>query len=117
MVSTETLFLFSKASELFIMELAYKSWVYAHNNKRRTLQKYDIKSAVTRTQYFDFLLDSIDDKFKNCLKQLFEKNSGQTIDNDFIEKLNNQEDHPNGNILQFYMNHYKNFFPDKIDDK
>jgi hypothetical protein len=118
MVSSETLFLFSKACELFIMELAYKSYAYAHNNKRRTIQKYDIKSAVTRTQYFDFILDSTDDKFKNCLKQFFENNVGQTINNDFIDRINNEgESSNNPNVLSFYMNHYKNFFTDKEENK
>ena len=111
MVSSETLFLFSKTCELFVLELAYKSWAYAHNNKRRTLQKYDIKTAITKTKNYDFLLDAIDDKFKNSLKQIFEKNVGKSIDTNFIENLNNQDENSTEvNILQTYMNHYKNFF-------
>jgi hypothetical protein len=88
--------------------LAYKSYAYAHNNKRRTIQKYDIKSAITKTQYFDFILDTIDDKFKNCMKQFFENNAGETIDKQFIEKINKESDTPD--VMKFFMNHYNNFF-------
>lgn len=111
MVSSETLTLFSKACELFILELAYKSYAYAHNNKRRTIQKYDIKSAITKTMYFDFVLDSIDEKFKNCLKNFFENNVGENIDKQFIDKVLNESE-TQTNPVTFFMNHYKNFFPD-----
>ena len=38
MIAGETPILFSKACELFIIELAYRSWVHTLESNRRTLQ-------------------------------------------------------------------------------
>jgi len=38
MIAGETPILFSKACELFIIELAYRSWVHTLDSNRRTLQ-------------------------------------------------------------------------------
>ena len=84
MVSSETLVLFSKACELFILELAFKSWAFASNNKRITLQKYDIKSAVANTENFDFLIDNVDDKCRSSLKDFYERNVREKLNTDFI---------------------------------
>ncbi|OIW16807.1 hypothetical protein TanjilG_00081 [Lupinus angustifolius] len=46
-----------KACELFILELT----IHTEENKRRTLQKNDIATAITRTDIFDFLVDEIKD--------------------------------------------------------
>ncbi|KAK8942229.1 Nuclear transcription factor Y subunit C-1 [Platanthera guangdongensis] len=59
MISAEVPVLFSKASELFIMELTLRSWMHAEENKRKTLQKNDILAAITRTDIFDFLVDIV----------------------------------------------------------
>ena len=37
-VSGETPLLFSKACELFIIDLAYRSWIHTVNNNRKTMQ-------------------------------------------------------------------------------
>jgi len=57
MVSAETPALFSKACELFIMELTMKAWANAEDNNRGTIQKADVASAIARTDVFDFLED------------------------------------------------------------
>ncbi|XP_019705030.1 nuclear transcription factor Y subunit C-3-like [Elaeis guineensis] len=59
MIAAEAPVLFSRACEMFILELTYRSWAYAQENKRRTLQKNDIAGAVTRTDVFDFLVDIV----------------------------------------------------------
>ncbi|MCL7041687.1 hypothetical protein MKW94_018721 [Papaver nudicaule] len=59
MISAEAPILFSKACELFILELTIRSWLHAEENKRRTLQKNDISAAITRTDIFDFLVDIV----------------------------------------------------------
>ncbi|CAM8922111.1 unnamed protein product [Rhodiola kirilowii] len=59
MISAEAPILFSKACELFILELTIRSWLHAEENKRRTLQKNDIAAAITRTDIFDFLVDIV----------------------------------------------------------
>eukprot|EP00884_Botryococcus_braunii_P008798 jgi/Botrbrau1/1791/Bobra.0217s0045.2 len=59
MISAEAPLLFSKASEIFILELTLRAWSHAESNKRRTLQKNDIDSAITNTDIFDFLVDIV----------------------------------------------------------
>ncbi|MCO5608422.1 hypothetical protein L7F22_062632 [Adiantum nelumboides] len=59
MISAEAPVVFSKACELFILELTLRSWMNTEENKRRTLQKNDIASAITRTDIFDFLVDIV----------------------------------------------------------
>lgn len=59
MISAEAPVLFAKACELFILELSLRSWAYSEGNKRRTLQKEDIQTAIRRTDIFDFLVDVI----------------------------------------------------------
>ncbi|KAF8399970.1 hypothetical protein HHK36_015842 [Tetracentron sinense] len=59
MISAEAPILFSKACELFVLELTIRSWLHAEENKRRTLQKNDIAAAITRTDIFDFLVDIV----------------------------------------------------------
>jgi nuclear transcription factor Y gamma len=56
-ISAETLPLFAKACEMFIMQLTIRSWANAEFNKRKTLQKCDIASAIANTDVFDFLID------------------------------------------------------------
>jgi nuclear transcription factor Y gamma len=59
MISAEAPVLFAKACEMFILELTLRSWIHTEENKRRTLQKNDIKAPITRTDIFDFLLDIV----------------------------------------------------------
>jgi len=67
MISGESPILFSKACELFIIELAYKAWVNTLENNRRTLQRVDIAHAINRTDNYDFLLDIVEENCKNKL--------------------------------------------------
>ncbi|CAL5373029.1 unnamed protein product [Camellia sinensis] len=64
MISAEAPMLFSKACELFILELTIRSWIHAEENKRRTLQNNDIATAITRTDIFDFLVDIVPREIK-----------------------------------------------------
>lgn len=59
MISAEAPVLFAKACEMFILELTLRSWCYSEKNKRRTLQKEDIQTAIRKTEIFDFLVDVI----------------------------------------------------------
>ncbi|GAU33462.1 hypothetical protein TSUD_380980 [Trifolium subterraneum] len=59
MISSETLVLFSKACEMFITDLTMQSWDIVEANKRKTLQKSDIASAISRNDMFDFLVDIV----------------------------------------------------------
>ncbi|KAK7257266.1 hypothetical protein RIF29_31114 [Crotalaria pallida] len=56
MISGEAPIVFSKACELFIQELARRSWNMTIQGKRRTLHKEDVASAVIATDLFDFLV-------------------------------------------------------------
>lgn len=59
MIAAETPVLFSKACEMFILELTYRSWSQAEGSKRRTLQRSDISSAIAVTPSFDFLVEIV----------------------------------------------------------
>ena len=59
MISAEGPCLFTRACEMFILEITHRAWFYSEENKRRTLQKSDISQAIATTDIFDFLLDVI----------------------------------------------------------
>lgn len=59
MISAEAPVLFSKACEIFILELTRRAWVQSEANKRRTLQRSDIISAIIEADVFDFLVDIV----------------------------------------------------------
>ncbi|OMJ67920.1 hypothetical protein SteCoe_34798 [Stentor coeruleus] len=59
MISSEAPALFAKACELFLIEITHRAWIHTETKRRRTLQKEDIKSCISRTEIFDFLLDLV----------------------------------------------------------
>ena len=67
MISVETPLLISKACELFIIELAYRGWIHTIEANRRTLQRNDIAQAISNNDFYDFLLDIVEESCKNKL--------------------------------------------------
>ena len=67
MISAETPPLISKACELFLTELAYRSWMHTITSNRRTLQRSDIAQAISNNDFYDFLLDIVEESCKNKL--------------------------------------------------
>ena len=67
MISIETPLLISKACELFIIELAYRGWAHTLEANRRTLQRNDIAQAISNNDFYDFLLDIVEESCKNKL--------------------------------------------------
>jgi len=59
MISAEAPVLFSKACEIFILELTRRAWTQSEVNKRRTLQRSDIAAAISEADVFDFLVDIV----------------------------------------------------------
>ncbi|KAK7324130.1 hypothetical protein VNO77_27652 [Canavalia gladiata] len=59
MISADASVLFSKACEMFIKELSLRSWFHAEENRRRTLHRSDIATAVSHNEVFDFLVDTV----------------------------------------------------------
>jgi nuclear transcription factor Y, gamma len=59
MISAEAPILFAKGCDVFITELTMRAWIHAEENKRRTLQRSDIASALTKSDMFDFLIDIV----------------------------------------------------------
>lgn len=59
MISAEAPIVFSKACEIFILELTLRSWIHTEENKRRTLQKSDVALAVSKADMYDFLIDIV----------------------------------------------------------
>jgi nuclear transcription factor Y, gamma len=59
MISAEAPVLFAKACEMFILELSLRAWYHTEENKRRTLQRSDIATAISKSDVFDFLIDIV----------------------------------------------------------
>ena len=59
MISAEAPILFAKGCDIFITELTIRAWIHAEENKRRTLQRSDIASALAKSDMFDFLIDIV----------------------------------------------------------
>ncbi|XP_037873764.1 nuclear Y/CCAAT-box binding factor C subunit NF/YC isoform X2 [Bombyx mori] len=59
MISAEAPVLFAKAAEIFIHELTLRAWSHTEENKRRTLQRNDIATAILKSDQFDFLIDIV----------------------------------------------------------
>ncbi|KAJ3285336.1 hypothetical protein HK104_009535 [Borealophlyctis nickersoniae] len=59
MISAEAPLIFSKACEIFILELTMRAWIHTEENKRRTLQKSDVATAVSKADMYDFLIDIV----------------------------------------------------------
>ena len=59
LVSSEAVVISTKACELFIQELVYRSWLVAQEGKRRTLHRTDISASLMRSDHYDFLVDFI----------------------------------------------------------
>ena len=43
----------------FNLQLTLRAWMHAEENKRRTLQKSDIATAVSKSDMYDFLIDIV----------------------------------------------------------
>lgn len=59
MISAEAPVLFAKACEFFILEMTLRAWNAAEESKRRTLTRQDVSTAVSRTEVWDFLADTV----------------------------------------------------------
>ena len=59
MISQEAPVVFAKACEIFIKELTVRSWLHTEENKRKTLQRNDIISAISESDIYDFLIDIV----------------------------------------------------------
>jgi len=59
MISAEVPVLFSKACELFILELTLRAWAHTSDTNRRTLQRNDVADAILEGEGLDFLVDIV----------------------------------------------------------
>jgi nuclear transcription factor Y gamma len=59
MISAEAPILFAKGCDIFITELTMRAWIHAEESKRRTLQRSDIATAISKSDMFDFLIDIV----------------------------------------------------------
>lgn len=59
MISAEATMLLAKASEMIIEELSFRAWFNTQENRRKTIQKFDIAMAVSQNEMFDFLIDIV----------------------------------------------------------
>ena len=59
MISAEVPILFSKACELFILDLTMRAWAHTADTNRRTLQRSDVADAISEGEGMDFLVDIV----------------------------------------------------------
>jgi len=59
MISAEAPLIFAKAAQMFITELSLRAWIHTEDSKRRTLQRNDVATAITKFDQFDFLIDIV----------------------------------------------------------
>lgn len=59
MISGEAPIIFAKACEIFVLELTLRAWTNTEESKRRTLQRSDVATAVSKNDTFDFLIDIV----------------------------------------------------------
>lgn len=59
MISAEVPILFSKACELFILDLTMRAWSHTSDTNRRTLQRSDVADAIMEGEGMDFLVDIV----------------------------------------------------------
>ena len=121
MISAETPLLISKACELFIIELAYRGWIHTIESNRRTLQRNDIAQAISHNDFYDFLLDIVEESCKNKLfysAHSYSKSPSLPIiglfDNYQIN-INNNEQRNNNNINTINNNNFNNII--NLDEK
>jgi len=57
MISSEAPVMLAKACELIIEEMTTRSWIHTTANRRKTIQKSDVVTAISRCEMFDFLVD------------------------------------------------------------
>ena len=114
MISAETPLLISKACELFIIELAFRGWTHTIESNRRTLQRNDIAQAISHNDFYDFLLDIVEESCKNKLfysGHSYSKNPSVPIiglfDN-FQMNINNNQELKNNNIGNNISNNFNN---------
>lgn len=60
LVSSDSVFLMAKVTELFIKSLARESFVFAEQGKKKTVQKKDIDSAINAVDALMFLEGALD---------------------------------------------------------
>lgn len=60
LVSSDSVFVMSKVTELFIKSLARESFVFVEQSKKKTVQKKDVESAINAVDALMFLEGALD---------------------------------------------------------
>ncbi|CAA7406813.1 unnamed protein product [Spirodela intermedia] len=58
-ISAGTPLLFSKASELFIMEVTFRAWLHAEMSNRQSIEIIDIAGGISQVTTYSFLQNMI----------------------------------------------------------
>uniref|UniRef100_A0A915EP52 Transcription factor CBF/NF-Y/archaeal histone domain-containing protein n=1 Tax=Ditylenchus dipsaci TaxID=166011 RepID=A0A915EP52_9BILA len=103
MISAEAPILLAKAAELLIEELTLRAWVHTQENRRKTIQKSDIATAVTRCEMFDFLIDIVprEEILKSRQSNHMEEGEEFFVENPADQHSSQQHQHPVQYIVQY----------------
>ncbi|CAB4273661.1 unnamed protein product [Prunus armeniaca] len=109
-VRSETPVLFSKACELFIMELTLRSWLHTERSNRRTLQHCDTARAIMQDELLHFLVHAVPFDHAHCHKEEEIGKFSQNVDSRTTGALRLRETNQLGGgmgemnqVLQQYM--------------
>nr|KYP34194.1 Nuclear transcription factor Y subunit C-2 [Cajanus cajan] len=58
-ISSDACVVFSKACEMFIKQLTLRSWFHVEENKKETVQRCHIATAISHPVEYDFLTDTV----------------------------------------------------------
>eukprot|EP01117_Protostelium_nocturnum_P014508 TRINITY_DN5526_c0_g1_i1.p1 TRINITY_DN5526_c0_g1~~TRINITY_DN5526_c0_g1_i1.p1 ORF type:complete len:293 (-),score=95.07 TRINITY_DN5526_c0_g1_i1:37-915(-) len=91
LVGGELNLLFAKACEIFVWELTTRAWSETVKNRRKTISRDDIATALTQTDMYDFLIDIVprDDIIRQ--KDLKRKAQNQTAGLITIEPISEED--------------------------
>ncbi len=60
LVSSDSVFLMSKVTEMFVQSLARESFVFVEQGKKKTVQKKDVDAAINAVDSLMFLEGALD---------------------------------------------------------
>nr|CAG8528301.1 12049_t:CDS:2 [Entrophospora candida] len=101
--------IFSKACEIFISEITMRAWIHAEENKRRTLQRSDVASALSRSDQFDFLIDIVP---REEVPKTVNRRPKEETDNEWNYVISSDD-----SIHELFKNDSKNWVWQRPDEK
>ncbi|KAK8960635.1 Nuclear transcription factor Y subunit C-2 [Platanthera guangdongensis] len=107
MIAAETPSLFSRACEMFILDLTHLSWLQTECGKRQTMQRSHVAAAISKSEMLDFLAGIITVDGTEEAPAPAPLPAPAPVGEELIESIPPHlcEDHPNFGSLMMDMGH------------